>query len=144
MTTHDGGSGSSSGPEDSLAAPPSGAGPELDIHGVPARSRSSGRVTYRLSLASGACSIVSIGLGITDLVAFGILAGYLVALGMASGFLGAALGSITWHVIRPESEPGRQGEVIRRICRAGHVLGILGFICLMIGSGNGAALNSAP
>lgn len=144
MTTRDAGSGGPSGRHRRDSRPSLAAEPELDAYGLPVRDRPVARGIYRLSLASLACGIVSIGLAITDLVAYGMLAGYLVALGMVSGFVGAGLGGYTAEVMLPKSGKGKQVEVVRRMCKAGLLLGFLGFIGLVIGSGHGAALNSTP
>jgi len=99
------------------------------------------RAVYGLSLACLICASGSVGLGITDLIAYRILAGYLVAVGMAAGAIAAILASIIWFgIVAPRSAPGSRTEMVRRICRAGQLLGILGFICLAIGSGHGSAL----
>jgi hypothetical protein len=126
---------------ESLAGPQQGADAELDGYGNRADAQPPSRAIVGLSLACLVCAICSIGLGITDLIAYGILAGYLVVVGMASGFVAALLGGIIWlGMAAPNAAKGRQTEVVRRICRAGQMLGILGAICLAIGSGNGSSL----
>lgn len=85
--------------------------------------------------------MAAMGLGITDVIKFQILAGSWVVLGAGCGFVAALMASLTWFlIVAPKAAPGRQTEVVRRICRAAQRLGIVGFILLVIGSGNGSSL----
>ena len=113
--------------------------PLMDANGLPMRGP---RVPHhRLSLIALGSSIVSMALAITDVVAFGILAGYLLACGMACAFAGVLVGGIMAETKKVSADKEAR---VHRIARAATALGFLAFILLLVGSGNGNALNDAP
>jgi hypothetical protein len=140
MTTPDTDGGGLPGLEDSMSGLAQAAEPELDAYGVPLQDRPPAGRIYWLSRAAVACGVVSAGLAITEAAGHRRLPDYLVALGMVSGFLAALVGGITTGAI-PDSQKGWQAEVVRGICRWAFLIGVLGFIGMVIASGNGAALN---
>jgi len=141
ITRRDPGTVPPAGVGDSQPEPQQADEPGLDGHADRGAGQPHSKTIYALSLTCLACAIGSVGLGISDVIAYGILPGYLVVVGMAVGGAAATLASITWFgMVAPKATMGPQTEIVRRICRAGQTLGVLGLIFLVIGSGNGNSL----
>ena len=96
-------------------------------------------VMFRYRVVLGlVCGIVSAGLGITDVVAYNVLPGYVAFPGMAVGWLALA---VERNAKKKTTSPETKG---RRIAlRAAGGLGMLGFLLLVVGTGQGDALNGA-
>jgi len=93
------------------------------------------RYRVMLGLVSG---IVSAGLGITDVVAYNVLSGYVAYPGMALGLLTAG---VRRNAAKKRKDPETKGRRIA-LYVAG-LLGWLGFLLLLVGTGHGDALNNA-
>jgi hypothetical protein len=162
MATQDADSGAPSSSRDSLPGLPQAAELVRDAYGLPMQDVSPVGRTYRASPVSRGgvvsvglaitslvmfryrvvlgllCGIVSAGLGITDVVAYDILPGYVAYPGMAVGLLTLGLRR---NAEKKMTGPETRG---RRIAlRAAGMLGMLGFLLLVAGTGHGDALNNA-
>lgn len=152
----------SSGLRDSVSGPPQM--PELvrEAYGLPIRDVPPAGRTYRPLHASrgGTASawlaitslvmfqyrvvlslffgIVSAGLGIADVVAYNVLSGYVAYPGMVVGCLAVGLRDRT-----KKKMTGPQTRGLRIALRAAGMLGALGFLLLVVGTGHGDALNNA-
>jgi hypothetical protein len=137
MATQDADSGAPSSSRDSLPGLPQAAELVRDAYGLPMQDVSPVGRTYRASPASRG-GVVSVGLGITDMVAYDILPGYVAYPGMAVGLLTLGLRR---NAEKKMTGPETRG---RRIAlRAAGMLGMLGFLLLVAGTGHGDALNNA-
>ncbi len=162
MTTQDADSGAPAGSRDSLPRLPQAAELVRDAYGLPMQDVSPVGRAYRASPAPRGgvvsvglaitslvmfryrvvlglvCGIVSAGLGITDVVAYNILPGYVAYPGMAFGLLTFGLRRNAEKKITGPETRGR-----RIALTAAGMLGMLGFLLLVAGTGHGDALSNA-
>jgi len=115
-------------------APPASRGGILSV-GLGITSLVMFRYRVVLGLVSG---IVSAGLGIADVVAYNVLSGYVAYPGMALGLLTAG---VRRNAAKKRKDPETKGRRIA-LYVAG-LLGWLGFLLLLVGTGHGDALNNA-
>ncbi len=121
-----------SGSRDPRPGLPHASGPGLDARDVPVRHRLTAATSYRLALASVACGIVLMGLSVpfmigrhkpSDLFLVGVIPA------IAAAWIGTAL----------RKHPDKR---IRRLAKAGFLLGYFSFFAVVMASGHGAALNN--